>query len=292
MTAGTVCFTTTGFGAQNYHLVFLKGAVSFSLSALFYLLTNHRWTVSWHCISSLPEGCGWPDPQPGPVPREPGSSEGLWSDSPSGQPAAQIPPGRTETWFIRPADIPGTWGASLKWCMRSLIKCACLFIYVYFIFIFLCVCMIFMNFPVFSSVGWSEDGGDCGGLHRSPAHPGQRSHQQSRDRQPADHSSVCSGNRGSWSSPTPLPWWLTSFCLFCLTYFLPPRLQLLYSPVDNVKRVAAGVLCELALDKPSAELIDAEGASAPLMELLHSNNEGIGRTCRWCTVISLLEYII
>lgn len=51
--------------------------------------------------------------------------------------------------------------------------------------------------------------------------------------------------------------------------------QLLYSPVDNVKRVAAGVLCELALDKPTAEQIDGEGASAPLMELLHSNNEGI-----------------
>lgn len=48
--------------------------------------------------------------------------------------------------------------------------------------------------------------------------------------------------------------------------------------MDNVKRVAAGVLCELALDKPSAELIDSEGASAPLMELLHSSNEGIGRT--------------
>lgn len=53
--------------------------------------------------------------------------------------------------------------------------------------------------------------------------------------------------------------------------------QLLYSYVENVKRVSAGVLCELALDKHSAELIDAEGASAPLMELLHSNNEGIGR---------------
>lgn len=56
---------------------------------------------------------------------------------------------------------------------------------------------------------------------------------------------------------------------------IPLFVQLLYSPVDNVKRVAAGVLCELALDKPSAELIDSEGASAPLMELLHSNNEGI-----------------
>ncbi|XP_023277865.1 junction plakoglobin-like [Seriola lalandi dorsalis] len=56
---------------------------------------------------------------------------------------------------------------------------------------------------------------------------------------------------------------------------IPLFVQLLYSPVDNVKRVAAGVLCELALDKQSAELIDSEGASAPLMELLHSNNEGI-----------------
>ncbi|KAK2815776.1 hypothetical protein Q5P01_026243 [Channa striata] len=56
---------------------------------------------------------------------------------------------------------------------------------------------------------------------------------------------------------------------------IPLFVQLLYSPVENVKRVAAGVLCELALDKPSAELIDNEGASAPLMELLHSNNEGI-----------------
>ena len=54
--------------------------------------------------------------------------------------------------------------------------------------------------------------------------------------------------------------------------------QLLYSPVDNVKRVAAGILCELALDKQSADLIDKEGASSPLMELLHSSNEGIGTT--------------
>ncbi|XP_029913252.1 junction plakoglobin a [Myripristis murdjan] len=56
---------------------------------------------------------------------------------------------------------------------------------------------------------------------------------------------------------------------------IPLFVQLLYSPVDNVKRVAAGALCELALDKQSAEQIDSEGASAPLMELLHSNNEGI-----------------
>lgn len=56
---------------------------------------------------------------------------------------------------------------------------------------------------------------------------------------------------------------------------IPLFVQLLYSPLDNVKRVAAGVLCELALDKQSAEKIDGEGACAPLMELLHSSNEGI-----------------
>jgi hypothetical protein len=46
--------------------------------------------------------------------------------------------------------------------------------------------------------------------------------------------------------------------------------------VENIQRVAAGVLCELAQDKEAADAIDAEGASAPLMELLHSRNEGTG----------------
>lgn len=75
------------------------------------------------------------------------------------------------------------------------------------------------------------------------------------------------------------PFVINPYCFFLLKYSCSSfLLQLLYSPVDNVKRVAAGVLCELAVDKPSAELIDSEGASAPLMELLHSNNEGIGKT--------------
>ncbi|KAK3533536.1 hypothetical protein QTP70_023322, partial [Hemibagrus guttatus] len=56
---------------------------------------------------------------------------------------------------------------------------------------------------------------------------------------------------------------------------IPLFVQLLYSPGDNIKRAAAGVLCELALDKNAALIIDSEGAAAPLMELLHSNNEGI-----------------
>ncbi|XP_028931716.1 junction plakoglobin isoform X1 [Ornithorhynchus anatinus] len=55
---------------------------------------------------------------------------------------------------------------------------------------------------------------------------------------------------------------------------IPLFVQLLYSPVENIQRVAAGVLCELAQDKEAADSIDAEGASAPLMELLHSHNEG------------------
>ena len=58
--------------------------------------------------------------------------------------------------------------------------------------------------------------------------------------------------------------------------FALPRLQLLYSPVENIQRVAAGVLCELAQDKEAAEAIEAEGATAPLTELLHSRNEGVG----------------
>ena len=53
--------------------------------------------------------------------------------------------------------------------------------------------------------------------------------------------------------------------------------QLLYSPVENIQRVAAGVLCELAQDKEAAEAIEAEGATAPLTELLHSRNEGVGK---------------
>lgn len=63
--------------------------------------------------------------------------------------------------------------------------------------------------------------------------------------------------------------------------------QLLYSPIENIQRVAAGVLCELAQDKEAAEAIEAEGATAPLTELLHSRNEGVG-TSFTCLSSSLL----
>ena len=58
-----------------------------------------------------------------------------------------------------------------------------------------------------------------------------------------------------------------AFCFFSL--------QLLYCPIENIQRVAAGVLCELAQDKEGAEAIEAENATTPLTDLLHSRNEGI-----------------
>lgn len=56
---------------------------------------------------------------------------------------------------------------------------------------------------------------------------------------------------------------------------IPLFVQLLYSTVENIQRVAAGVLCELAAEKDGAEIIEQEGATAPLTELLHSRNEGV-----------------
>lgn len=56
---------------------------------------------------------------------------------------------------------------------------------------------------------------------------------------------------------------------------IPTFVQLLYSEIENIVRVAAGVLCELAQDKEGADSIEREGATTILTELLHSRNEGI-----------------
>eukprot|EP00096_Caligus_rogercresseyi_P000149 TRINITY_DN1041_c0_g1_i1.p1 TRINITY_DN1041_c0_g1~~TRINITY_DN1041_c0_g1_i1.p1 ORF type:complete len:686 (-),score=196.02 TRINITY_DN1041_c0_g1_i1:710-2767(-) len=56
---------------------------------------------------------------------------------------------------------------------------------------------------------------------------------------------------------------------------IPIFVQLLYNEIENIQRVAAGVLCELAADKEGAAMIESEGATAPLTELLHSRNEGV-----------------
>lgn len=58
---------------------------------------------------------------------------------------------------------------------------------------------------------------------------------------------------------------------------IPIFVQLLFNEIENIQRVAAGVLCELAQDKEGAELIEQEGATAALTELLHSRNEGVGK---------------
>ena len=58
--------------------------------------------------------------------------------------------------------------------------------------------------------------------------------------------------------------------------YLCSRYQFLYSSVDNIVRVSAGLLCELAQEADSAAEIERENASARLTDLLHSPNEGIG----------------
>ena len=61
--------------------------------------------------------------------------------------------------------------------------------------------------------------------------------------------------------------------------------QLLYSHIENITRVAAGVLCELAQDPEGAALIERENATAPLTELLNSRNEGVGTLCKCVCVL-------
>ncbi|XP_022244021.1 catenin beta-like isoform X1 [Limulus polyphemus] len=56
---------------------------------------------------------------------------------------------------------------------------------------------------------------------------------------------------------------------------IPIFVQLLYSDIENVQRVAAGVLCEISADKEGAEQVEAEGATAPLSDLLYSSNEAV-----------------
>ena len=74
--------------------------------------------------------------------------------------------------------------------------------------------------------------------------------------------------------------------LFVVELSVECVLQLLYSPIENIQRVAAGVLCELAADKEGAEMIEQEGATAPLTELLHSRNEGVGKDSQMLSWVS------
>lgn len=62
--------------------------------------------------------------------------------------------------------------------------------------------------------------------------------------------------------------------------------------MENIQRVAAGVLCELAQDKEAAEAIEAEGATAPLTELLHSRNEGVGEYTQMRCIICFFYFLV
>ncbi|OQR70167.1 armadillo segment polarity protein-like [Tropilaelaps mercedesae] len=58
-------------------------------------------------------------------------------------------------------------------------------------------------------------------------------------------------------------------------HVIPIFVQLLYSDVENVQRVAVSVLSELATDREGADQIEADGATGPLTELLRSGNEAV-----------------
>ena len=56
---------------------------------------------------------------------------------------------------------------------------------------------------------------------------------------------------------------------------IPIFVQLLYSDIENIQRVTAGVLCELAVDKEVVATIEQEGGTVPLAELANSPNEAV-----------------
>ena len=69
---------------------------------------------------------------------------------------------------------------------------------------------------------------------------------------------------------------------------IPIFVQLLFNDIENIQRVAAGALCELAADREGVDMIEQEGATAPLTELLHSRNEGV---CKDVIHFNSLEFI-
>lgn len=58
--------------------------------------------------------------------------------------------------------------------------------------------------------------------------------------------------------------------------FMSVLIQLLFSNFENLQRLAADTLNELAADKEGADMIEAEGGTSSLTELLHCGNEALG----------------
>lgn len=58
--------------------------------------------------------------------------------------------------------------------------------------------------------------------------------------------------------------------------FISILIQLLFNNSGSIQRLAADILNELAADKEGADMIEAEGGTASLNELLHCGNETLG----------------
>lgn len=59
--------------------------------------------------------------------------------------------------------------------------------------------------------------------------------------------------------------------------FMSIIIQLLFNNFENIHRLAADTLNELAADKEGADMIEVEGGTASLSELLHCGNEALGK---------------
>lgn len=66
--------------------------------------------------------------------------------------------------------------------------------------------------------------------------------------------------------------------------FMSVVIQLLFNNYENIQHLAADTLNELAADKEGADMIEADGGTTSLNELLHSGNEALG----WCFVKKLI----
>ncbi|XP_050531685.1 armadillo segment polarity protein-like isoform X2 [Daktulosphaira vitifoliae] len=71
--------------------------------------------------------------------------------------------------------------------------------------------------------------------------------------------------------------------------FISVLVQLLFSNYENIQRLSADTLNELAADKEGAEVIEAEGGTASLSELLHCGNEALA-TCAAAVLSRVSEH--
>ncbi|XP_050437579.1 armadillo segment polarity protein-like [Adelges cooleyi] len=71
--------------------------------------------------------------------------------------------------------------------------------------------------------------------------------------------------------------------------FMSVLIQLLFNNFENIQRLAADTLNELAADKEGADMIEAEGGTASLTDLLHCGNEALA-TCAAAVLSRVSEH--